>query len=436
MPNKSLPLSLTKCFACASAMQTRHSTRSFNATGVLLHTNLGRAPLAELAVKRMCDTAGYTNLELDLGSGKRSRRGERVCRLLARLTGAEEALVVNNCAAATILVLQTLAAGREVIVSRGQLVEIGGGFRLPDVFLSAGVTLREVGTTNRTYATDYLAAINPITGAIIRVHHSNFMQSGFVTEPSIEELVALPKRSDIPVIDDVGSGCVVDLSTVGELRSNGCREPVVQSSVAAGANLCLFSGDKLFGGPQCGIIVGQRKWIEPLRKSPMTRALRVDKVTLAALEATTEIHLAGKAFEQIPLYQMLARQPDAIQALCHSLAEQVCAALDTTDSQIAVEPCSSQVGGGSMPGWEVPSYAIAIQVASSEQLAKALRQSSPSVLCRQSSNKVLLDLRTVVEQDIPEVARTLTRALRSADSRERDLQSSSLASPPSTSPAT
>ncbi|MCP4511052.1 MAG: L-seryl-tRNA(Sec) selenium transferase, partial [Fuerstiella sp.] len=266
-----------------------------NATGILLHTNLGRAPLAARAVERMKESSGYANVEMNLQTGKRNKRGERVCELLRQLTGAEDAAVVNNCAAATMLVLQTLAAGKEVIVSRGQLVEIGGGFRLPEVFSASGAMLTEIGTTNRTYLGDYQDAITENTGAIIRVHRSNFFQGGFVTEPDIADLVALGLERNVPVVDDVGSGCMQDLTTFG------LREPTVPDSVAAGADLTLFSGDKLFGGPQAGIIVGKSQWIEALRQNPMMRALRVDKMTLAAVEATAEIHMAGTTSDEIPL---------------------------------------------------------------------------------------------------------------------------------------
>ncbi len=245
--------------------------RVINATGIILHTNLGRSPLAEAAIERMNQAAHYASVELNLESGRRSKRGERVTSLLAQLTGAEDAVVVNNCAAATMLVLQTLAAGREVIVSRGQLVEIGGGFRLPDVFRASGVSLHEIGTTNRTYLKDYESAIGDQTAAIIRVHRSNFFQGGFVTEPTIGELVAVDRPESIPVIDDLGSGLVCDLSAFG------IQEPTVIDSVNDGADLTLFSGDKLFGGPQAGIIIGRKRWIDPLRISPMMRAMRVEQ---------------------------------------------------------------------------------------------------------------------------------------------------------------
>lgn len=371
-----------------------------NATGILLHTNLGRAPLAAKAVRHMSQVANYTNLELDLSSGKRSRRGARACELLAELAGADDAVVVNNCAASTILVLQAIAAGREVIISRGQLVEIGGGFRLPEVFEAAGVTLREIGTTNRTYLRDYEHALGEHTGAIIRVHRSNFSQSGFVTEPDTRELVCLKRPSDVPVIDDLGSGLVTDLRPVG------IHEPTVQDSLRAGADLCLFSGDKLFGGPQCGIIVGKTAWIERVRKHPLMRALRTDKLTLAALEATAEIHLSGKAFDELPLYKMLATPIEVVRARCEALVARIPAHKAT---RIGVEACVSQIGGGSLPGVEVPSFAVCIAPDSSEVLARLLRQSAPAVLARQSESQVLLDLRTVAEEQLD-----------SLDSRIRD----------------
>ena len=233
-----------------------------NATGVILHTNLGRSPMSDPAIAAADRASRYTNVELNLVSGRRSKRGERLMTLLAQLTGAEDALVVNNCAAATVLVLQAIAAGREVIVSRGQLVEIGGGFRLPDVFRAAGVTLREVGTTNRTYLQDYEAAVNDQTGAVIRVHRSNFHLSGFVTEPTIDELVQMERPDSVAVIDDLGSGSMVDLTPYG------LQEPNVLDSIRSGADLSLFSGDKLFGGPQAGILVGKKPWIEKTASQP------------------------------------------------------------------------------------------------------------------------------------------------------------------------
>jgi L-seryl-tRNA(Ser) seleniumtransferase len=374
-----------------------------NATGVVLHTNLGRAPLANLAVERMHDAARYTNVELNLHSGRRSKRGERVMQLLAQLAGSEEALVVNNCAAATMLVLQGIAAGREVIVSRGQLVEIGGGFRLPDVFRSAGVVLREVGTTNRTYLRDYESAVGDQTGAIIRVHRSNFQMTGFVTEPTIDEMVTIERPSEVPVIDDLGSGCIEDLSSLG------LAEPTVPASVEAGAELTLFSGDKLFAGPQCGIIVGRAKWIDRLRKSPMMRALRVDKLTLAALEATTEIHLSGDALVELPILKMLATDAEEIESRCRFVQDRI-----GDRCEVEIVACQSQVGGGSAPGVTIASYALKIGGLHADRLAKWLRNGSPAVQARVSDDCLLLDLRTVFENEIETLTNCLCEAIQQA----------------------
>lgn len=373
-----------------------------NATGIILHTNLGRAPLAKLAMERMQRAAAYTNLELDLESGKRSRRGARVTDLLARLTGAEDALVVNNCAGATVLALQAIAMGREVVIARGQLVEIGGGFRLPDVFRSAGVSLREVGTTNRTYLSDYESAINDSTGAVLRVHRSNFAQIGFVTEPTIDELVMLRRPSQVPIIDDLGSGSMADLSKFG------LNEPLVSHSIQAGADLCLFSGDKLFGGPQAGILVGKTLWIERLRESPLMRALRADKVTLAALEATAEIHLRGDAFEQIPVLQMLSQELDLIHASCLAVHERLS---KSCRARVNVVACNSQLGGGTLPAQTLPSYGLSINGPKLDALAKALRLGSPPTLCRLTEGRLVLDLRTVGECQIDALANRLCELL-------------------------
>lgn len=379
--------------------------RVINATGVVLHTNLGRAPLAARAIERMNDAASYANVELNLESGRRSKRGERVSQLLARLAGSEAALVVNNCAAATMLVLQSIAHGREVIVSRGQLVEIGGGFRLPDVFRAAGVVLREVGTTNRTYLRDYEDSIGEETGAIIRVHRSNFQLVGFVTEPTIDEMVTITRPESVPVIDDLGSGCIGDLSTLG------LNEPTVPTSVESGADLTLFSGDKLFGGPQCGIIVGRESWIDTLRKSPMMRAMRVDKLTLAALEATTEIHLAGEAMAEIPILKMLSAKPSEIQRRCAQVRDYV-------EGEVGIVACESQVGGGSVPGATIASFGLKISSPHADRLAAALRRGSPAVQARVTDDCVLLDLRTVAEDELQPLAEILRHALQHATDTE------------------
>ncbi len=387
----------------ASADDGQTIQRIINATGILLHTNLGRAPLADRAIERMNQAAAYANVELNLLSGKRSKRGERVIRLLAELTGAEDAVVVNNCAAATMLVLQAIAGGREVIVSRGQLVEIGGGFRLPDVFRAAGVVLREVGTTNRTYLRDYEDACCEQTGAIIRVHHSNFRQTGFVTEPSIDELIGAQRPDDIPVIDDLGSGLIDDLSEFG------LTEPSVRESVRARADLTLFSGDKLFGGPQAGMIVGRKRWIDVIAKHPMMRAMRVDKVTLAALEATAEIHLAGNAMKEIPLLRMIATPAEHLRERCQAVVEKLPIVVGI---DVRVVAADSQVGGGSIPGVSIPSYAIRIAGVASDDLARKLRLGTPAVQSRVTDDSLLLDFRSVAESETDLLATRLIDVLR------------------------
>ncbi len=371
-----------------------------NATGVVLHTNLGRSPMSDKAIAAAEQAARYTNVELNLESGRRSKRGERLMNLLAQLTGAEDALVVNNCAAATVLVLQAIASGREVIVSRGQLVEIGGGFRLPDVFRAAGVTLREVGTTNRTYLSDYESAINEATGAIIRVHRSNFQLAGFVAEPNIDELVLIDRPESVAVIDDLGSGCVSDLSPYG------LHEPNVLESIRSGADLSLFSGDKLFGGPQAGILVGKRRWIEKLRRSPIMRALRVDKLTLAALEATTEIHLAGDALTELPTLRMITMPADQIKSRCETLLSQF-------DQQQPIElvPCESQVGGGSIPGSSLASFGLRLTGYPAHRLAQRLREGPPAIQARVNDDSVLIDLRTVADNELNPLAEGIRSAM-------------------------
>ncbi len=372
-----------------------------NATGVILHTNLGRSPMSDPAIAAADRASRYTNVELNLVSGRRSKRGERLMTLLAQLTGAEDALVVNNCAAATVLVLQAIAAGREVIVSRGQLVEIGGGFRLPDVFRAAGVTLREVGTTNRTYLQDYEAAVNDQTGAVIRVHRSNFHLSGFVTEPTIDELVQMERPDSVAVIDDLGSGSMVDLTPYG------LQEPNVLDSIRSGADLSLFSGDKLFGGPQAGILVGKKPWIEKLRRSPIMRAMRVDKLTLAALEATTEIHLSGNALTELPTLRMITTPDETVRQRCESLLLRI----NPSDS-VEVVSCESQVGGGSIPGSSLPSHALRITGYPPHHLAHHMRSGPVAIQTRVSDEAVMIDLRTVAEQELTELANGINSAIR------------------------
>jgi L-seryl-tRNA(Ser) seleniumtransferase len=313
--------------------------------------------------------------------------------LCQEVTGAEAALVVNNCAAATLLTLQTLAGGRRVVISRGQLIEIGGSFRLPDVFRQAGVELQEVGTTNRTRLSDYAAAIGPETAALLRVHPSNYRISGFCESVSIAELAELGKEHQLPVIDDVGSGCLYDLSRFGLPE-----EPVVSESVRAGADLVLFSGDKLLGGPQCGIIVGCPEVVARLRANPLSRALRVDKLTLAALQGTLEIHRRGRAFEEIPVLQQLALDESEIRARAKNVVERLRTHSPSSD-RISIQSVSSAPGGGALPEQKIPSWAIALHCTRADRVAEQLRLGDPAVFGRVQGDRVLIDLRTVMPEE-------------------------------------
>lgn len=382
-----------------------------NCTGIVLHTNLGRAPLAEVAIQRIQECAGYVNVEMNLQTGKRNARGERVVQLLRQLTGAEDVAVVNNCAAATMLALQTVAAGREVIVSRGQLVEIGGGYRLPEVFTASGALLKEVGTTNRTYIDDYEAAIGENTAAIIRVHRSNFSQCGFVTEPDLADIVSLGRTRGIVVIDDLGSGSMHGMAAFG------LHEPTVPASVAAGADLVLFSGDKLFGGPQSGILAGRQRWVAALHHNPLMRAMRVDKLILAALEATAEIHLSGNALSDLPLLQMLTRTREDVHKACESVRREL---NFPNGIEVSVEPCLSEAGGGSMPGAKLESFGLRLAGMNAECFCRELRIGSPAVLGRIHEDAVLLDLRAVADHQRDELVKCINRAVRHCSDKVRE----------------
>ena len=364
-----------------------------NGTGILIHTNLGRAPLAAAAVQAMTAAASCTNLEVDLSTGFRGRRGAAVELLCQEVTGAEAALVVNNCAAATLLTLQTLAAGRRVIISRGQLIEIGSSYRLPDVFKQAGVVLQEVGTTNRTRLADYAEAIGPETAALLRVHPSNYRISGFCESAAIAELADLAKARQLPLIDDVGSGCLYDLSRYGLPD-----EPVVSDSLSAGADLVLFSGDKLLGGPQCGIIVGRSEIVARLRANPLARALRVDKLILAALQGTLEIHRAGRAFDEIPVLRQLATGADEIRVRAEQLLARLLAESASPNS-FSLQAVASAPGGGALPELTLPSWAVAIASPSPDRVSRHLRLGSPAVFTRIQEGCTLIDLRTVLRED-------------------------------------
>jgi len=359
--------------------------RVINATGVILHTNLGRAPLSEEATAAMEECAGYTNLEIDLDSGKRGSRQVHIESLLCQLTGAEAALAVNNNASAVLLALSALAKRKEVIVSRGQAVEIGGGFRIPDVMRQSGAKLVEVGTTNCTYLLDYEEAITPRTAALLRVHSSNFVVIGFTQVVALEELTQLGDRYDLPVLDDLGSGCLLDTTRFGL-----GPEPMLQQSIAAGAGLVMSSADKLLGGPQAGIIVGQRALVDKLRRHPLARAARIDKVRLAGLAATLHHYLKGEAESKIPVWRMISTPLEEIE----ERAERWSRLLGDAASVIEGE---SMVGGGSLPGGTLPTRLVAIKSRGKvNQLADQLRKGSPMVIGRIEKDLLLLDPRAIL----------------------------------------
>lgn len=374
-----------------------------NATGIVLHTNLGRAPLADAAIQAIVEASRNTNVEIDLANGKRSNRGRQVEELWRTLTGAEASFVVNNCAAATLLTLQAVAPAKEVVVSRGQLIEIGGSYRLPDVFRMSGAILREVGTTNRTRLSDYESAITENTTALLRVHPSNFRVVGFTESVGIQELTGLAHKRGLVAIDDVGSGALVDLTPFGLLD-----EPTVAESVRDGADLVLFSGDKLLGGPQCGVILGKAELVERLKKSPLARALRVDKLTLAALHATLSIYTRGKAFEEIPVLRMLTRPVEVIKTDAEQLASRLGSTVSAT-----VESSQSYTGGGSLPTQSLPSHVVALRPTSinADELAKRLRIGTPSIVPRVERDAVLIDLRTVLEDQKSVLAEGINAAV-------------------------
>ena len=381
-----------------------------NATGVIIHTNLGRAPLAEAAVARMAGVAaGYSNLEYDVASGTRGHRHVHAETRLCALTGAEAAAVANNNAAGTWLVLAALAAGREVIVSRGELVEIGGGFRVPDIMAQSGATLREVGTTNRTRASDYAAAITGRTALLLRVHPSNFRMEGFTERPALAELAALAHRFDLPLFEDQGSGWL-GLPHPGGWPVALHEEPSVRESVAAGVDLVAFSGDKLLGGPQAGLIVGRAGLMAQVRRHPLMRAVRAGKDTYAALEATLALWQREPARIQIPVVRMLLESVEAIDARAHALVK----AMRSEAVSFEVIAGFSTIGGGSAPQTAIPTRLVAIRSATrtADALEAALRLGSPAVIARIQQDAVLIDLRTVAPADDERLAQAITTALK------------------------
>jgi len=377
-----------------------------NATGVVVHTNLGRAPLARAALERVALVgAGYANLEYDLDEGRRGRRDVHAESIIRTLTGAEAAVVVNNNAAATMLMLAALARGREVVISRGELVEIGGGFRVPEIMAQSGAVLREVGTTNRTRVGDYAAAIGDRTGLILRVHPSNFRMEGFTERPDPRELVDLGHRFQIPVVEDLGSG-----NLLGATLAPGVVEPTVRESVEAGYDVVCFSGDKLLGGPQAGLVVGTRARIDVIRRHPLMRAMRVDKMTYAALEATLIEYAAGRARETVPVWRMLAMTADDVGQRAAAMAD----VLNTLDGVRAwVIDGQSTVGGGSAPGSTLATELLAIgaEAASADALEARLRRLPTPVIARIENDRLVLDLRTVLPEQDEVLVELLVEAL-------------------------
>jgi L-seryl-tRNA(Ser) seleniumtransferase len=375
--------------------------RVINATGTVLHTNMGRAPLPAAAVKAMSRVAGYSNLELDLQEGKRGSRHSHVEMLLMSLTGAEAACVVNNNAAAVMLCLNTLADGKKVIVSRGELVEIGGSFRIPDVMAASGAILKEVGTTNKTHYADYKNAIDGETALLLKVHTSNYKVVGFTAAVDVPELVTLGRDMDLPVMEDLGSGLFIDMTAFG-LEP----EPLVRERVAAGVDVLTLSGDKLLGGPQAGIIIGKRHYVERIKKNQLMRALRPDKATLAALEATLRIYLTGNPLREIPVLAMLSMPAETIKRRANRLAEKL---RQSALLAVNIRDDVSFVGGGAMPQTRIPTTVVAVRprTGSFADWLTSLRTKDTALVGRVQEDWLLLDLRTVSEAEEEEVIRCL-----------------------------
>ena len=390
-----------RIIALLSAELSPSLTRVINATGVVLHTNLGRAPLAPEALARIVEVAaGYTNLEYDLGAGARGHRHVHAERLLTSLTGAEAALVANNTAAATLLGLAAIAAGREVIVSRGELVEIGGGFRVPEVMAQSGAVLREVGTTNRTRVSDYAAAVNDRTALILRVHPSNFRIEGFTERPGLTELADIAHRFSLPLFEDLGSGWlgIEEDEDHTSLLDPLSDEPSIRESLAAGVDLVAASGDKLLGGPQAGLVVGRRDLIDRVRRHPLMRAVRADKLTYAALEATLALWAQGPARSRIPAYRMLTLTAADIDRRARTVIARLS---DVPGLTCRIVDGVSTIGGGAAPGSAWPTRLIALRLdnVSADELDRRLRARSPAVVARIHDGDVLLDLRTVLDEE-------------------------------------
>ncbi len=394
----------------ARELASAHPRRVINATGIVLHTNLGRAPLAAGAAEAAARAAaGYTDLELDVGSGRRGDRLAWVSQRLSQLTGAEAAYACNNNAAALLLALNSLARGREVVVSRGELVEIGGSFRVPEILERAGVKLVEVGSTNRTHLHDYAEAIGPETGMLLKVHRSNFELRGFVKQVELGELVRLGTSRGIPVVEDLGSGTLLDLSPHGFPP-----ESSVPARLREGPDLVCFSGDKLLGGPQAGIVLGREKWIAAMRKNPLARALRLDKMSLAALDWTLMSLLGGRAEQELPVLRQILMPPREHEARTRAFAKRLLERASLMDARVELEVVHDRVpvGGGSLPGFELDSWAIALKGRENAQvLAARLRDGDTPVLARVRDGVVLVDLRAVDEDEIDTLFEILGSAL-------------------------
>ncbi len=378
---------LSARFVSRQQLQTQ---RVINATGVVLHTNLGRAPLSESAIAAINEVArDYSNLEYDLASGKRGKRGTGLEASLRELLNCEAAAVVNNCAAAVLITLNTLAEGGEVIVSRGELIEIGGSFRIPDVIAKSGARIREVGTTNRTRLSDYEKAINENTKVILRAHPSNYRVIGFTEKPALEELAQLARERGLPLFEDLGSGCLIDLNPLGIHD-----EPTIAEALKAGASVVAFSGDKLLGGPQAGIILGEAELIKRIKANPLMRALRVDKLTFAALEATVAAYLAGRALTEIPVQTALHAKKESITERSRVFIAQV-----PRQNHLTLELLDgySVIGGGSAPETQLPTTLISLTSSqfSPDELEERLRLNSPPIIARIQDDRLVIDLRTV-----------------------------------------
>jgi L-seryl-tRNA(Ser) seleniumtransferase len=382
-----------RAVARAKGLCVSHPTRVVNATGIVLHTNLGRAPLAPgAAAAAAAAGAAYTDLELDLDTGRRGDRLGGVAEKLRLLSGAEDALAVNNNAAAVLLALESLARGREVLVSRGELVEIGGSFRVPEIMERAGVRLVEVGSTNRTHLGDYERAIGPATALLLKVHRSNFEMRGFVAEVGLAELAGLGRARGLPVLEDLGSGTLVELPGLP-------AEAWAPGRVRLGADLVCFSGDKLLGGPQAGIVLGRREAVAAMRRSPLARALRLDKLSLAALDWTLSACLEGRAARELPVLRQLLAAPEELAERARSLAARVARAMGEP-ARVEVVPLRSPVGGGSLPGFELDGSVVLLAVEGTAQaFAQCLREAPVPVLARVRDDRVLIDVRTLLEGD-------------------------------------